>query len=344
MNACSRAGCSMLTLPWLDGVRGEYRADPVPGRGVRVGPRTPGRSFAPRAVALPDERASGPARSRSALQHAPDHLAVLGGWCTPQELANWSTTNSPRPPSASGSPGVGGQPQQTRRLVRHGQVQQPGHQLQPQPQRALGVDDGVGDQFAGHQHGPVDQPSPHCRASGSFGSSTACSRHRRGRGRTDAPPAAPYRWPEWQLGAQVRRATGMGEGLLEVGCAARNCVMPRRSSIADTAGEAQHTSTVGRGPAAGGMVGDAGQHVRTTDPSPGPDGSQITATGRSASRLSSTPKRGHRVQVELADRGQDGAAIPGGLVDPHGTPPVAVWFTALATVQQPSSVPVDPGS
>jgi hypothetical protein len=39
------------------------------------------------------------------FQYAPDDLAPLGGWCTPQATASCSTTARPRPPSASGSPG-----------------------------------------------------------------------------------------------------------------------------------------------------------------------------------------------------------------------------------------------
>jgi hypothetical protein len=39
-------------------------------------------------------------------------------------------------------------------------------------------------------------------------------------------------------------------------------------------------------------------------------------------------QRGYGGQVEVANWGQDDAAILGGLVDPHGTPPVAARFAA----------------
>jgi hypothetical protein len=65
--------------------------------------------------------------------------------------------------------------------------------------------------------------------------------------------------------------------------------MPRRSSIADTAGGAQHTSTL---VAAQLLEGWLATLVNTSahdgSISWSPDRSQITATGRSASRLSST--------------------------------------------------------
>ena len=68
--------------------------------------------------------------------------------------------------------------------------------------------------------------------------------------------------------------------------------MPRRSSIADTAGWSAAHQQVGLGPVAGGMVGptlvNTAAHDESTRPQPG-QVNQITATGCSAKRLKAAP-------------------------------------------------------
>jgi hypothetical protein len=90
---------------------------------------------------------------------------------------------------------------------------------------------------------------------------------------------------------------------------------------------------VGFGPAAGGMVGHAGEH-RSAGLIDRPQPGQVTDHRHGLfiqSFEQQLTQQRHGGRVEVADRGQDGAAIPGGLVDPDGAPPSPLGSPQLAT-------------
>ena len=149
----------------------------------------------------------------------------------------------------------------------------------------------------------------------------------------DEPPGVRrrgHRQPKWQLRPQVLgMGNGVGQGILEPRVDGQERLDPQPPRTADTAGWAQHNTRLVAGQLLEGwwatLVNTAAQDASIAR---SPDRSQITATGRSAKRLSSALRRegtAARSSSPSGARMAHPSRVHWSIRTAH---PVAVWYTA----------------
>ena len=247
------------------------------------------------------------------VEGAPDDLAAVGMAVDPPGAGE--LLDQPQPTSTLGlRVGDGDQAQQPRAAVTHRQVQQVPAQLHPQPQLGAGMDHGVGDQLAGHQHGPIHQGGV---GEGELPVAQHLPDKRAGGGRR-GPDGGQH-----QLIAQGRwSGHGRVQGILEAGVQLQEV---RHREQAEDLGHGRLGATqqeAGAWPAAGGVVGHGGEDGRAHRVQ-GVDLGQVAdhREGLLAEVFQEGPlDLGDAGQVDAAGKGDHLAAVPGGVLDLHGPP------------------------